>query len=171
MIKGENIKLILIDDTNIDKMVSLENNLLDRGKYFRNELYSPISMKKILNKEGFWEQHFGKMLIVNYDEEIIGSVVFYKNIMEFDGYDLGCQVYNSQNMNKGYATEAINLFSEYIFNLKPINRLQACILNENNASKKVFEKCGYIHEGTLRKAYFCNGKFKNIEIYSKLRNE
>ena len=68
-------------------------------------------------------------------------------------------------------TEALRLFVDYLFELKPINRLQVCFDLDNHGSRIVAEKCGFIHEGVLRGCVFHKGAYVDICITSMLRNE
>ncbi len=69
-------------------------------------------------------------------------------------------------------TEALNLFSKYLFETVPlITRLSLYTAENNSPSRKLAEKCGYTLEGILRDAYFYRGKMFNWAIYSILRSE
>jgi RimJ/RimL family protein N-acetyltransferase len=68
-------------------------------------------------------------------------------------------------------TEALRLFSAYMFSAKPIARLQVNCFSENIPSRRTAEKCGYTYEGTMRKAVFCKGKFYNLDLFSIMREE
>jgi RimJ/RimL family protein N-acetyltransferase len=50
----------------------------------------------------------------------------------------------------GYATEAVNLFLDYIKNNTDLKQIFGIALAANKASRKVLEKCGFelIYEGT-----------------------
>lgn len=52
--------------------------------------------------------------------------------------------------NKGYASEAIRKVVTYGFEKMALKRIQAQIMPENTASIRAVEKCGFVHEGTLR---------------------
>ncbi len=75
-------------------------------------------------------------------------------------------------MGKGYMTEAVKLFSAYLYKATPMMlRLTLLIRSDNIGSLKVAEKCGYKCEGTLRNAWVDDGKPYTLEIYSLLRDE
>ena len=75
-------------------------------------------------------------------------------------------------MGKGYMTEALQLFSAYLYKTKPtMLRLTLLIRSDNIGSIRVAEKCGYMREGTLRNAWVDDGKPYTMEIYSLLRDE
>jgi len=68
-------------------------------------------------------------------------------------------------------SEALSLFTKYLFATQTINRLKLSILPGNLASKRVAEKCGFKYEGAARGAFFHRGRHQDIEEYSLLRHE
>lgn len=78
---------------------------------------------------------------------------------------------NKRYWRNGYACEAYSLLLDFIFNERGINRAQAKVLNDNIASLKMHEKCGYKIDGVLREAVFKNGRYKNLVIMSILQAE
>lgn len=168
MIQGEKINLRLIKKDDINTLVELVNNLQDRGEYSEVTISSEVSFWKHFNESGFWKEDFGRMLITSKTDSILGNITFYKGAI---GYEVGYQIFRKEDRGKGYGSEALKLFSTYIFELKPINRLTISILDGNAASRKLAEKCGYLCEGTMRQAYFARGKYHDIQVFSLLRNE
>jgi RimJ/RimL family protein N-acetyltransferase len=73
--------------------------------------------------------------------------------------------------NKGIGYKAIAMLIDYAFNQLNLNCLIANILNYNTASQKLFEKSGFVLEGTLRKRVFKNGAYQDLLSYSLLRSD
>ena len=62
---------------------------------------------------------------------------------------------------------SINLiFKKYIF-----NKCYLYVLSSNIKAIKVYEKCGFINEGTLREDYQINGSFQDRFVMSILRKD
>ena len=72
---------------------------------------------------------------------------------------------------KGYCTEAVKIFFDYLFLSKDLARIQAQTHVKNVASQKVLEKVGFKKEGIMRKALFVRGKWADQTLYSILREE
>ena len=72
---------------------------------------------------------------------------------------------------KGYVTEAIKIIVDYLFLSKNLVRIQAKTRLENKASQKVLEKAGFKREGTVRKSMFIRGEWRDLFLYSILREE
>jgi [ribosomal protein S5]-alanine N-acetyltransferase len=69
--------------------------------------------------------------------------------------------------NKGIATAAVNLITEYGFKNLDIVRIHTGVFEHNLASQRVLEKCGFVKEGVFESAVYKNGKFWNEVRYAK----
>jgi RimJ/RimL family protein N-acetyltransferase len=76
-----------------------------------------------------------------------------------------------KHLGKGYGSEAILLMLKYAFLDRGLERISAIILEDNKASLRLHEKCGYVREGLLRKAGFKDGQFVNQIILSVLKED
>lgn len=72
---------------------------------------------------------------------------------------------------KGIGYKSIMMLLNYAFNQLNLNCLVANILNYNIASQKLFKKCGFKFEGTLRERIFKNGGYQDLLSFSLLRSE
>lgn len=76
------------------------------------------------------------------------------------------------NWGQGIATEAVKILLNFLFMDVKVNRIQAEVMPQNETSKKVLLKNGFIKEGALRQATLWAGKgIIDIEIYSILKEE
>lgn len=73
--------------------------------------------------------------------------------------------------SQGLATEARILLLYFAFYERGFNRVWAVILEDNIASQKMCEKCGYKKEGILRESVYKNGEMKNQILMSVLRED
>lgn len=110
------------------------------------------------------------MLITNISDEIIGDISFSKTT-DFE-LNIGYRLFENKNRKKGYMTQALKLFSKYLYSTIPsVTRLSLYTAEDNIPSRKLAEKCGFVQEGILRNAYFYRGKICNWIIYSLLRED
>ena len=72
---------------------------------------------------------------------------------------------------KGYATEATRAVIDFGFEKIGFHKVQICCRPSNRSSKRVIEKCGFIHEGTLRDYFFRNGGYEDRMFFSILKSE
>lgn len=69
---------------------------------------------------------------------------------------------------KGYGTDAVNTMVQYAFEELRLNCIYANILSYNEASIKLFERCGFKRDGVLRQRVFKKGQFYDLFYYSRL---
>ncbi len=72
---------------------------------------------------------------------------------------------------KGYGTEAVQILVDYLFLSRDLVRIQAFTELGNMASQRLLDKVGFKREGTIRKSMFIRGKWKDLLLYSILREE
>ncbi len=171
MIKGQNIDLRLIKESDIDPLYNLHSDIANRGDFYQLNVKSETIFKQQFQENGFWGDDYGRLLIVNKTNEILGSILYFKSVFYFDALEIGYIIFDLEKRGKGVMTEALKLFVEYLFNIKNINRLEVRILPENKASEKVALKCGFIFEGAARQAIFHQGTHFDLNQYSLLRSE
>jgi RimJ/RimL family protein N-acetyltransferase len=69
---------------------------------------------------------------------------------------------------RGVATEALRQLTEWAFAELGMLRLELMINVENEGSKKVAARCGYVREGVLRSLHFKQDRWEDTEIWSRL---
>lgn len=74
---------------------------------------------------------------------------------------------NQTYWNKGVATAALNRFVKYCFDTLNLHKIKLRVLESNEAAVKVYEKCGFETEGTLKDDFYYGGKYHNIKIMGK----
>ena len=72
---------------------------------------------------------------------------------------------------KGYGTEAIQLIVDHLFLTKEIVRIQAPTETRNISSQRALEKAGFSKEGIMRKSWYARGEYRDMYLYSILREE
>ncbi len=79
-----------------------------------------------------------------------------------DGCEVGYHIAKDYTC-KGYATEALKAFLDYIMSEKGLDQVCGICVSENIASKRVMEKCGFLKEYEGEGEY--QSKRKNIARY------
>ena len=171
LLRGDVIELRLIRENDLVPLYDLLSNLDTRGSYFPLGVMSEPTLAAKFNKNGFWDQEEGMLLMVNDTDEIVGEIEYFPIIHYLQGYEISYQVFGSQYAGKGYTTDAVNLLVDYLFGRKRVNRMQLNIHPSNTPSKKVAEKCGFTFEGLMRGCWFHQGEYHDLEIWSLLRDE
>lgn len=69
---------------------------------------------------------------------------------------------------RGLASEALAELTRWVFEERGVLRAYLIIDVANPASKRVAERAGYTHEGTLRSTYHKQGRRSDVELWSRL---
>jgi RimJ/RimL family protein N-acetyltransferase len=65
-------------------------------------------------------------------------------------FEIGIELYDDEARGRGYGTEALRQLLERLFTREAAERVQASTAVDNTAMRRVLEKLGFRHEGTLR---------------------
>jgi RimJ/RimL family protein N-acetyltransferase len=110
-----------------------------------------------------------KWQIRNKDGLIVGSIALHNQYGKGSHKDeIGYWIGKSYR-NKGLMAEAINIFTAFVMENYGLIRLEATIFDFNVSSQKMIEKCNFRYEGTLKKAYFKDGKFIDGKLYALVK--
>jgi RimJ/RimL family protein N-acetyltransferase len=171
VLKGKRINLRLVrDEDECRTWYAAYNDLAHRAFTDHTEIYSLQTVLKRFAEDGLWGKGQGTLLITNKQETIVGSIGFSRS-SDFE-CDIGYRIYKEEHRGQGYMSEALPLFSAYLFATIPtITRLRILTASDNTPSRQLAEKSGYTQEGVLRKAYFHRGKICDWVIYGMLREE
>jgi RimJ/RimL family protein N-acetyltransferase len=84
--------------------------------------------------------------------------------------NLGYRVHPG-HQGEGHATDAARLVVSHGFDELRLHRVSATVVADNEASRRVLEKLGFVHEGTKRDDAFVDGTYVDRELYAVLREE
>jgi RimJ/RimL family protein N-acetyltransferase len=171
MIYGKKINLRLMKMEDLSSYVNDYNNLAERGFYYPQNLLSMEKYKRDMAENNCWTNDWGNMLIVSKQDEILGAIAFFKPSDYQTGLEIGYMISKTENRGKGFGSEALLLFSAYLFASKPIKRIEINAAKDNIGSFRIAEKCGFQYEGTMRKAAFFSGEEHDLVKYSLLKED
>ena len=72
---------------------------------------------------------------------------------------------------QGYMREAIAGLVHHAFHRLDLSRIEAACLPENNASRRLLEKCGFKYEGVAQSYLQINGRWRTHVLYAALRSD
>lgn len=102
---------------------------------------------------------------------IIGLAGFDDIVKENNVATLFIGIGNKDTRGKGYGKEALNILLEYGFNKLNFHRIQLNVLEFNQSAISLYEKSGFIKEGTYREFVFREGKRYDLYLYGLLKKE
>jgi ribosomal-protein-alanine N-acetyltransferase len=171
MLKGKNIQLRPMREADLDLVYDYHVDIANRGAYFPMGVLAQPVFRKRFQETGFWEKNEGMLLIVTHEGEIVGHIEFFPTVSYLDELELSYHIYTQQHRGQGIATQAVQLMTGYLFDNKKHNRIRLIIHPDNEASKRVAEKCGYKYEGIARGAWFHEGRSQDVAVYALLRED
>lgn len=85
--------------------------------------------------------------------------------------EIGVLIGDPEARGKGFATEAIGLVKRHAFDRLNLRRLHAGMVDENEASKRAFEKNGFEVEGVLKEHFYVDGVYRDCLRMGVIRSE
>ncbi len=173
MLQGKRVCMRTVRESDLELIYRLMTDVSEKGMYWLIDIPAEPAFRRGFAEKGFWSENFGRMLITDKEQagKIVGEIIYFRNADYRAGYEVGYQVFRREDRGQGYMSEALALLSAFLFESKPIPRLQLTLVAGNEASRKVAEKCGYRYEGTLRKAAFLAGEYVDLEMFGLLRED
>ena len=72
---------------------------------------------------------------------------------------------------QGFMSEALMALRDHAFGELDLSRLEAACLPENDASRRLLERCGFKYEGVAQAYLQINGRWRNHVLYAALRSD
>lgn len=102
------------------------------------------------------------------DDHLIGTCgyVWLRRFRGEIGYDL-----NRSYWRQGFMSEALPAITRFGFDMLLLNRIEASVMVENQASAALLRKLGFTEEGTLRQHDYFKDAFHDMRLFSLLQHE
>jgi len=171
MIKNLRVTLRHVTEPDLPLLVKVSGDAVARGEFNSSRITSPHAIQKRFDENGYSSDDHEMFLICNESETVIGDVVHFQAKRYSTAREIGWAIYDPENRNRGYATEAVTALIDYIFKSFPINRIECNTATQNFASIRLAEKCGFIREGVLRGIIFVGGVHLDDVVLSILRSD
>jgi RimJ/RimL family protein N-acetyltransferase len=78
---------------------------------------------------------------------------------------------DSASHGQGAGTEATRAIVDHGFRDLNLHRIYLFVLDSNGAARRMYEKVGFRHEGTMRGAAFKNGRYEDVHLMGLLHSE
>jgi RimJ/RimL family protein N-acetyltransferase len=106
----------------------------------------------------------------NVGDSLIGTAALYEIDRTHQRGMIGYAVLPSMQ-GRGYVHEALGLLIGFAWTTLDLQRIEADTDPENIASRRVLERLGFTHEGSMRKRWFVHGKWHDASWYGLLRED
>ena len=170
-LKGKNCFLRALEPEDLQFLYEVENNTGIWEISGTIVPYSKAVLKKYLSNvhRDIFEVKQLRLCICGMDGDRKGLV----DLFDFDPKNnragLGIVINNPENRNKGIGAEAITLVMEYAFSTLGLHQIYVNILEENSASRHLFEKLGFEKIGIKKDWVRWGNTFKNEILYQKIQ--
>lgn len=170
MIKGKNvyIRAVELEDS---RLVSAWLNDRETNKYL--DIIYPLSKRYadayvLDGDDGSTKQLY---IIDNPERKPIGLFVIDKIKWEYSNCEIGIVIYDKNQRRKGYGRDAAEAMINFIFNEMNMHLISLNVYEGNEIAFNLYKSLGFEVEGILKDRYYRNGKYGNIIVMSKIKNE
>ncbi len=123
----------------------------------------------MLAAQGKTDYHFVICLLA--DDRPIGTIGLHGISWKDGTADFGIAIGEKDEWNRGYATDALRAISDFGFGALRLERIGLYVYDGNDAARRVYQKAGFVHEGTIRNDRYEFGRLTSGDIMSILRDE
>ena len=168
IIQGDEIILRAIEAEDNELLLSLVN---DPETEIMIGGYSwPISKT---NQERWFEKQIDNtgnimrcIIALKRNNQPIGTIILSDIDQKNGTAEIHIKISNNGYRGKGYGADAIKTIVDYAHNELRLNCIYSTILDYNEASIRLFEKCGFRREGILRARVYKGGRYIDQISYS-----
>ncbi|MCF8276255.1 MAG: GNAT family N-acetyltransferase [Flavobacteriales bacterium] len=151
LLKGEKVTLREMRDDDLELIYDWENR---SELWYLGDVHEPLTEAEISN---FINHSSGDIytdgqlrLMIDADNRTVGCI----DLFEFDKFNLragvGILIAEPEDRKKGSAKEALDLITNYCFDVLNLRQLYCHITIDNKASLQLFITCGFEQSGTNR---------------------
>lgn len=169
-LKGKLVYLRNVEESDLKWFKEYRNNYEDSKNY---RTVKPLTD---FNQKEYWvnvvnsPNHIVFTIVEQKSNALIGeircsNINFYRQTGEIGLF------LRPQSRKKGYASEALQLFLEFIFGRANINRIEAQVTTNNVVSYNFFLRNGFVKEGVLRQATYYNFEYQDVVVMSMLKKD
>ena len=124
---------------------------------------------RMLQAQGTTDYHFVICLLA--DARPIGTIGLHEVDAQNGTAEFGIAIGEKAEWGKGYGTDATRAICEFGFAQLRLERIGLQVYAANERGRRTYERVGFVHEGTLRRAHFADGRHHDVHVMSLLRDE
>ena len=112
-----------------------------------------------------------RFMIYTLDDESIGSVSIRFRDKQAGNGILAIFIGEQNYWGRGYGTDALRVFLEYLFDQWNFHRIELETWAGNERAIRTYEKCGFVIEGRLREGFYVRGQYYDRVQMGILRSD
>ncbi len=170
---GKNIVLRALEPSDLDFLYQMENDESVWEVSNTSTPYSQFILKQYLensHKDIFEVKQLRLVICTSENQKAIGCIDLFDFEPKHHRVGVGILISSEKDKQKGYASEALQLLTNYAFTNLNVHQVYANIPEDNLPSIKLFEKLGFLKSGTKLDWSYSKGSFKNELHYQLINN-
>ena len=138
-----------------------------------------VAPMSIPSEEGWFERtlaaqgkdgyHFTICLLA--DDRPIGTIGLFDLDLRNGNAGLGISIGDPADTNQGFGSDALRALVGWAFDMLRLERVWLDVYDFNPRARLVYERVGFVHEGTQRHAIFRHGRFADVHRMAVLAGE
>jgi len=170
-LKSDTIYLRALEPSDLDFLYELENDTKIWEISGTITPYSRITLQKYLDNAhlDIYEAKQLRLCICDYDNHVLGLIDLFNFDPKNSRVGVGLIIKGAENRNRGVGAQVLGLVCDYAFQILDLHQLYANILEDNQASVRLFEKLGFQKAGLKKDWVRFGSDFKNEYLYQKIR--
>jgi UDP-4-amino-4,6-dideoxy-N-acetyl-beta-L-altrosamine N-acetyltransferase len=173
MLKGTKIMLRPLQAGDLEKTIMWRNDPTIREAAMAHPFPVTRELEKtwfdqVLNNKGNDTIYFA--IATTQNDDFVGYLYLHRiNWISRTCY-FSIYIGEEANRGKGYGAESLQLILEYAFNVLNLRKVLLEVNASNTAAIALYEKTGFVIEGTLKEHVYYNGKYLDVNIMSFFRS-
>jgi RimJ/RimL family protein N-acetyltransferase len=125
--------------------------------------------ERLLEQQGQGRWHFVTCLIA--DDRAVGAIELFDVDTTNGSAGLGIVIGAPGDTGQGYGSDALRALLGFAFGELRMERIWLDVYDFNERARRVYQRVGFVHEGTLRRALFRGGVHHDLHRMAILREE
>ncbi len=105
------------------------------------------------------------------DDRPVGSIDLHEVDLRNGSASLGIAIGDPDDTGHGYGSDALRTLVRFGFDHLRLERIELDVYDFNDPARRMYERVGFVHEGTLRHALYSEGVFHDVHRMSIVRAE
>jgi RimJ/RimL family protein N-acetyltransferase len=105
------------------------------------------------------------------DDRPVGSIDLHEVNARNGSASLGIVIGDPADTGQGYGSDALRTLVTFGFDQLRLERIELEVYDYNEPARRMYERVGFVHEGTSRRALYSAGAFHDVHRMSVLRDE
>ncbi|MCG3226219.1 MAG: GNAT family N-acetyltransferase [Candidatus Heimdallarchaeota archaeon] len=171
---GEKIILRAIERDDIDSIMEYWNTYetrVGKGKFIPESRKQREEWIEKTTKDAKQGKGFTFAIIEKLSDQFLGACSLKRINAVNRGAFLSISIYNPENHDKGYGTEAVKCLLRIGFDILNLHRIELHVYEFLESAIHVYEKLGFKKTGVRREASFIAGEYRNDLIMDILETE